>query len=79
MYLVSVVVRIAWSLTFGLVFFAVGLVLFLVLDILLPDSDKGYRVLNATYKYGSLGAFKGLRIEKDLYDIDVQKRRQPYK
>jgi hypothetical protein len=65
----------AWSLTIGLAFFLAGLVLFLFLDILLPNSDRGYRVLNALYKIGSLGSFKGLRMEKDEFDISVQKKR----
>jgi hypothetical protein len=28
------------------------------------------------YKHGSLGAFKGLRVEQDEYDINVEKKRQ---
>lgn len=75
MYFITVLIRLAWSLTIGLAFFLAGLVLFLFLDILLPNSDRGYRVLNALYKIGSLGSFKGLRMEKDEFDISVQKKR----
>ncbi len=75
MYFVTVIIRLAWSLTVGLPFFALGLILFLLLDILLPGSDKGYKVLTVLYKVGSLGAFKGLRMEKDEFDINLQKRR----
>lgn len=76
MYLVALLVRTAWSLTLGIPFFLVGLVLFLVLDILLPSSDRGYRTLNLLYKIGSLGYFKGLRMEQDDFDVVVEKRRR---
>jgi hypothetical protein len=49
----------------------------LLLDILLPGSDKGYRVLNAMYKVGSLGAFKGLKMQKDRFEIVIVKQRPP--
>lgn len=75
MYFLTIIIRLAWSLTIGLLFFGIGLALFLTLDILLPHSDRGYRVLNAMYKIGSLGWFKGLRMEKDQFDISVQKKR----
>ena len=75
MYLISVIIRLAWSLTIGLFFFGIGLALFLLFDILSPNSDKGYKVLNSMYKIGSLGAFKGLRMEKDDFNISVQKTR----
>ena len=67
--------RSVWSCTIGLLFFALGLVLFLLLDILMPSSDRGYRVLNSMYKVGSLGMFKGLKVEKDDFDIIFEKRR----
>lgn len=76
MYLLTIIIRLSWSFTLGLIFFFIGLILFLVLDILLPRSDRGYRVLNYMYKIGSLGWFKGLRMEKDEFDISVEKRRQ---
>lgn len=75
MYLITVLIRLIWSTTIGLPFFLVGLTLFLVLDILLPNSDLGYKALNTLYKIGSLGSFKGLRMEKDRFDISVQKKR----
>ncbi len=75
MYLLSVAIRLVWSFTIGLIFFALGLVLFLLFDILSPNSDRGYRILNSMYKIGSLGWFKGLRMERDDFDISVEKRR----
>lgn len=75
MYLLSIIFRAAWSVTIGLPFFVLGLVIFLLLDILFPTSDKGYKVLNAMYKLGSLGAFKGVRLEKDDYVVVVEKKR----
>jgi hypothetical protein len=80
MYIVSVIVRLAWSLTVGLfAFFPIGLVLFLLLDIFVPTSNLGYRVLNTMYKIGSLGTFKGLRMEQDEFEINVEKRRSASK
>lgn len=75
MFIITAVIRFAWSLTVGLLFFVVGLVLFLIFDILKPSSDLGYRILNAMFKFGSLGVFKGLRMEQDQFDIRVEKRR----
>lgn len=77
MYLLTVIIRVAWSLTIGLGFFAIGLLLFLLFDILMPHSDRGYRILNFMYKIGSLGSFKGIRMEQDNFNITVEKRRQP--
>lgn len=76
MYLFTVIIRLLWSLSIGLAFFAIGLVFFLLFDILAPKSTRGYKILNYMYKHGSLGSFKGLRVEQDEYDIDVEKRRQ---
>lgn len=76
MYLFAVVFRLIWSLTIGLVFFLVGLVLFILLDILMPNSNKGYIVLNNMYKWGSCYWFKGLRMETDDFDVDVSKKRK---
>lgn len=75
MYVLSIIIRLVWSFTIGVFFFAIGLVLFLLLDILMPSSDRGYRVLNTMCKIGSMGWFKGLRLEKDDFDINVEKRR----
>lgn len=75
MFIFSVIFRLLWSLTIGLPFFAVGLILFLLLDILSPKSDRGYKTLNNMYKWGSCYWFKGLRMEKDGFEIDVSKRR----
>ena len=77
MYLFAVVFRLLWSLTIGLVFFLVGLILFLLLDILMPNSNKGYVILNNMYKRGSCYWFKGLRMETDDFEVDVSKKRKP--
>ena len=76
MYLIAVVFRLLWSVTIGLPIFALGLVLFLLLDILAPSSDRGYKVLNTFYKIGSCYWFKALRMEKDDFDIEVKKKRR---
>lgn len=76
MYLFAIFFRLFWSLTIGLVFFAAGLVLFLFLDILVPNSSRGYVVLNNMYKWGSCYWFKGLRMERDDFDVDVKKKRK---
>ncbi|MNJ44704.1 hypothetical protein D3C77_397680 [compost metagenome] len=75
MFFITAIIRLMWSLTVGLFFFALGLILFLLFDIFKPSSDLGYRVLNSLYKFGSLGAFKGLRMVQDQFDIRVEKRR----
>ena len=75
MFIFSVVFRLLWSATIGLPFFIIGLILFLFFDILFPKSDRGYKLLNAMYKWGSCYWFKGLRMEKDKFEIDVTKRR----
>jgi hypothetical protein len=77
MFMVTALIRLIWSLTIGLVFFILGLVLFLLFDIFKPSSDVGYRILNSMYKFGSLGVFKGLRMVQDQFDIRVEKRRGP--
>ena len=76
LYALTIVIRLIWSVTIGIVFFAIGLILFLLFDILMPSSDRGYRILNLMYKIGSLGSFKGLRMEQDNFDINVEKKRQ---
>ena len=78
MYVISVVIRLALSLTIGLPFFVIGSVLFLLLDILFPSSDKVYKALNLFFKWGSFYWFKGLRMETDSYDISVSKRRSDH-
>jgi hypothetical protein len=75
MFMFSVIFRLVWSFTIGLPFFSVGLMLFLVFDILSPESDRGYRILNIMYKWGSCYWFKGLRMEKDEFEINVTKSR----
>jgi hypothetical protein len=74
---ISVLIRLLWSVTIGLPFFALGLILFLIFDIFNPKSDSGYKILNKMFKLGSLGVFKGVRInmEQDHYDINVEKKR----
>ncbi|AYG44035.1 hypothetical protein DV532_06835 [Pseudomonas sp. Leaf58] len=75
MFIITAIIRLIWSLTVGLFFFALGLILFLLFDIFKPSSDVGYRILNSMYKFGSLGVFKGLRMVQDQFDIRVEKRR----
>lgn len=76
MFVFSVIFRLLWSLTIGLPFFILGLILFLLLDILSPKSDRGYRILNSMYKWGSCYWFKGLKMEKDEFEINVSKSRK---
>lgn len=76
MFLLSIVIRLVFSLTIGLPFFFLGWALFLISDILFPKSDRGYRILNTFFKWGSLYWFKGLKMETDSYDIAVSKRRE---
>ncbi|GLO46536.1 hypothetical protein PPUN109347_30990 [Pseudomonas putida] len=75
MFIITALIRLIWSLTVGMFFFALGLILFLIFDIFKPSSDLGYRILNSMYKFGSLGVFKGLRMVQDQFDIRVEKRR----
>jgi hypothetical protein len=75
LFIMTAIIRLIWSLTVGLCFFAIGLILFVLFDIFKPSSDVGYRILNAMYKFGSLGVFKGLRMVHDEFDIRVEKRR----
>ena len=77
-YAIAVLVRLLWSLTIGLLFFLIGLVLFLILDIFLPSKDTGYRVLTKLFQWGSCYWFKGIKVQTDDYDIEVGKRRQSY-
>lgn len=78
MYALTIAIRLAWSLSIGIVFFVVGLIFFLIFDILMPNSDKGYKFLNYMYKIGSLGSFKGLKmhLEQDNFAVSVEKKRQ---
>ena len=76
MYIFGVIFRLAWSLTIGVVFFVIGLVLFLLMDILFPESSKGYVVLNKMYKWGSCYWFKGIKMETDDFDVSVEKNRK---
>jgi hypothetical protein len=62
-YVVVVLVRLAWSLTIGLAFFVVGLLLYLVLDIFVPKSDLGVKVLTKLYEWGSCYWFKGIKVK----------------
>jgi len=75
-YFISVIVRLLWSLSIGLVFFAVGIITFLVLDIFFPESDKGYKWLNRTFQLGSMYWFRGLVIKTKQadFDIEIQKK-----
>ena len=75
MIIFSIIFRMLWSLSIGLPFFALGLILFLLFDIFSPKSDSGYRILNAMYKWGSCYWFKGVRMETDDFEIDIKKRR----
>ena len=76
MHVISIIIRFTFSLTIGLVFFALGLIAFLLLDILMPKSNRGYVYLTNMCKWGSLYWFKGLRMERDDYDLSVVKKRE---
>lgn len=73
--LFAIIVRLAWSLTIGLVLFSIGTVLFLFFDILFPESSFSYKILTNTYKWGSCHWFKRLKLETDEYSVEVEKRR----
>lgn len=78
MYVVSVLVRLIWSLTVGLIFFFAGWLLFLFFEIFDPKSDTGYKWLVKLFKWGTLHWFKGVEIrlvaDIDDYEVDVKKR-----
>lgn len=78
MYIVSVIVRLFWSLTVGWIFFFLGLILFLMFEIFDPKSDKGYKWLVKMFKYGTLHWFKGIEFKVVAsvgdYEVDVKKR-----
>lgn len=74
--LVSIIVRSAWSFTVGIPFFVVGLLLFVITEIILPESDISYKILTNMYKWGSCHWFKQVRLETDDYDVDVKKHRK---
>jgi len=84
--LLVVIVRLIWSLSIGLIFFILGLICFLLLDIFSPQTSTGYKVLNQMYKWGSLGGLKGFRfrvnvdmgLEPDDFVIDVEKKRKDH-
>jgi hypothetical protein len=78
-YVISILVRLIWSLSIGLVFFVLGTLLFLILDIFFPASDASYKWLTGFYKWGSCHWFKGIRfgVETDDYDVKVAKVRKP--
>ena len=76
-YVIAIIVRLAWSLTIGLPFFAAGLVAFLLLDILFPSSNNGYVVLNRMYRWGSCYWFAGLRLNVETHHYDVAVEKQP--
>jgi len=73
---IAILVRTIWSLTIGLPFFIIGLILFLIIDISAPRSDISYRVLTNMYKWGSCHWFKRLKLETEHFDVDVKKKRK---
>ena len=76
MYLIAIPFRLVWTFTIGLPFFLLGTILFILLDIFSPKSDVSYKTLSSIYKFATLGLFKGLRLEKDEYDVSVSKVRK---
>ena len=78
-YFISIVVRLVWSLTLGaFLLFPLGLILFLILDIFMPNSNSGYRTLVNMCKWGSCHWFKGVnfQMETDDFNVRVEKERQ---
>lgn len=73
--LFAISIRLAWSLTIGLLFFSIGTVLFILFDVLFPESAISYKVLTNTYKWGSCHWFKRLKLETDEYSVEVEKKR----
>ncbi|NLN93481.1 MAG: hypothetical protein GX130_09280 [Candidatus Hydrogenedens sp.] len=53
-HIVVVLIRTVWSLSIGLVFFVIGTVLYVMLDILYPKKDYGAKMLTKLYEIGSL-------------------------
>ena len=72
---VSIIIRLAWTFTIGLLFFIIGTILFILLDILFPRYATSYKVLTNMYKWGSCHWFKQLKLETDQYSIEVEKKR----
>jgi len=77
-YVISVIVRTLWSLSIGMVFFLIGIILFLMLEILFPETNKGIVILNKMFLWGSLYWFRGIKfqLEQDDYDMVVEKRKK---
>jgi len=78
-YFISIVVRLVWSLTLGVfLFFPLALLLFIILDIFMPNSNSGYRTLVNICKWGSCHWFKGVnfQMETDDFEVRVEKERQ---
>lgn len=73
---ISILVRACWSFTIGMVFFTVGLVLFIIIDIIYPKSNRSYEILTTLYKWGSCHWFKQLKLETEDFDIQVKKSRK---
>ena len=72
---IAIIVRLVWSLTIGFIFFLIGTIAFIVLDILFPKYSVSYKVLTTMYKWGSCHWFKRLRLEVDEYSVQVEKKR----
>jgi hypothetical protein len=76
-YILRVIIRTVWSLTVGLLLFPIGTVLFLLNDIFVPSSDRGFRILVNFLKWGSGQWFTNLnlRVETDNYTVEAHKTR----
>lgn len=72
---IAIIIRLIWSLTIGFVFFFIGTIIFIILDVLFPKYSVSYKVLTNMYKWGSCHWFKRLRLEVDEYKLEVEKRR----
>jgi hypothetical protein len=77
-YLFQVVLRLAWSFTIGIPFFVLGILAFIVLDILFPEGSYGYVVLNKMAKWGSCYWFRGIKLDfqTDDFEVAVEKQRK---
>lgn len=75
-YTVSVIVRLVWSLTLGLfLFFPLGIIFFVIIDVFFPESDKGYNMLTKMFQWGSCYWFRGIefKLKQEEYELDVKK------
>ncbi len=66
-----IIIRIAWSISIGLIFFFLGTILYIIFDISYPQKEYGAKILTRFYEVGSLARLSRLKLDIKL-SLDVE-------